>query len=328
MTVVASVNSRSVAFGLSKEANRGTPETAPRLWLPTEQGGSWMPKFKDMETNETRGSRTKPTQRRQGYRYYEAKKKGVVYDDMALPLFLSTFGKYTTSQPDVVNAATAYQYDITLEEKPTLTFTAFEDFWQEDDETDVYTWAVVNKLDLKFNMDSFLTWDADWMATKHSKLTGARPATSYTDTPAYAGFEASVTRNGVTFELLTDSDWSISNGYAPFKGSDGTREATRLMAGDFMVAGKATILGSRADWEYLESDPNEPWVFTWTGALLGGTTHRQIKLTLPKVGYKSYAKDDSKTEVMLKLDMVAEYSRTDLTSAKMQIITDIDPATL
>jgi hypothetical protein len=205
-----------------------------------------------------------------------------------LLLAYQAFGSYTTSQPDVTNAPTAYKHSFTLADvlPAALTFEVFRDttqFTTEPSKSFVYSGCKISKMEFACAVNEVLKCSMSVMGRNEARASRSTATPSFSNSEYAVFTEAIVSYNGNDVEA---SNFSISLennlAYRYKLGSAYTREPSpdsKLMAtGSF-------------DMEFQSWDQYDDFVntteraltVTFTGPLIAGSIYKTIKFTCAQI---------------------------------------------
>lgn len=286
--------SRVTWIGIAAEATPGTAEAAPKIFIPVEPGAAIGMKPVTLRSKDLRATRAGITAQRQGVKAYVGKLSGTFFGDSTTALLRSALGKDT-----ITTVSTGvYDHVLKLENSNPIALTLFWNVYNTSGQTEVYTYCVVDKFTLKWDVaKGLLLWEAEIIAMKKvTDLAGAVPTPSFTALQATAGWEAVYSKAGSQFGTVTKGEIAITNDWEPFYGSPSsgspTQEGTDMMPGDHNVTGKISYLLTKAQYDKFLADTQESNQVVFTGLVIATTYYNTLTVLIPQ---SRYSKDDRDT---------------------------------
>lgn len=296
--------------GVSTEAVVGTAETTIDMYIPTKKS-SWSRKTKYVYLTEERATRDGNNRRVGTVRMSNGELGGEVYIN-SFPYILGGFmGGIASTQPDVVNAPTAYSHALTLADTPP-SYTYFKGY---DHTGFSFAYAVVSKVKIKFDANAkTLEWEASVESQYGTKIAGGTFSgytPTYADVDAFAGYAPTIQLDNVSSSVVEsmeiDLEQKISLSYTArgnrgfYKIDFGERTAKINFQARFDDSTFADDFDAEGDFELkVEFD----------GANLGGAIVEKVAFDFPIVGYDEMEVDSSKEASVVKAKCTARPGTT------------------
>jgi hypothetical protein len=304
-------NIAKLAFtALAREAAAGTAETTIDMYVPVTKS-TWSRKTKYVYSSEERGTRDGNNQRVGTVRMSSGDIGGELYINSIPYILLGFMGGIASTQPDNVNAATAYSHALTLADTPP-SFTFIKGY---DHTGYSFAYAVVAKVKIKFDANAkLLEWEANVESQYGTKIAGGTFSgytPTYADVDAFAGYAPTISIDSVASDVVEsmeiDLEQKISLSYTArgnrgfYKVDFGERTAQISFQARFDDSTFADDFDAEADHE-LEVE--------FDGANLGGAIVEKVYFDFPIVGYDEMDVDSSKEASTVKAKATARPGTT------------------
>lgn len=284
--------------GVAREATPGAAATNPTLFVPTKSKVQNKTKF--VYLDEDRNTRDANNDRVATTRMASGSLDGALYLDTAPYFFLAFMGGVVSSQPDSVNAPTAYEHDLTLADNPP-TLTIFKGY----DTVRSYYWAyaAVSKIKVKFSAEGkVLEYSTDFDAQFKTNYTGGQTP-AYTNTPkALPGYAPTIKFATVQSQDVEDFELDLEQKITLFYPAAGSRSFAKVYYGERKASLSYTArFDADTDFEArFVSETDQALDITFLGPNLGGTVVSTFNLNFPIVGTDDADIDTSKDFVAVK----------------------------
>lgn len=286
--------------GVAIESPSGTGATAPTMYIPVTS--KFQRKTKYVYSKEERGTRDVNNVRKGTTRMSTGSLQGDVYINSIPYLLYLHMGAVASSQPDNVNAPTAYGHALTLADiPPSATF-----FKGYDHSGYSFAYSVVDKIKIKWSADGkLLEHDTSVQAQYGVKVSGA-PYTAindpeYDDYDSFAGYAPTIKLNNVASNIVSEMEIELTQKISLYYSSRGNRGFYKVDFGDREAKVSFTARFDDTSWEDKEeNDTRDHLNIEFDGKTLGGTISEKIIFDFPIVGYDEIDVDTSGEAIEVK----------------------------
>ena len=296
--------------GVAREASPGSAASTPTLYIPVKKS-TWTRKTKIVYQSEERATRDGNNRRVPTVRMTNGELSGDIYIDTIPYILLGFMGGVTSTQPDSLNAPTAYSHaHILADVPPGLTF------FKGLDHTGLsMAYSAISKLKIKFDANAkLLEFDASVESQYGTKLTGGTftaMVPTYGDIQAFAGYAPIIKIDTVEYDLIENMEIDLEQKIELSYTARGNRGFYKI---DYGERTAKINFQARFDTFGLEDDfdaeADHALEITFTGANLGGAIVEKIDLNFPIIGYDEVDIDQSKPAQSAKVKATARPGST------------------
>jgi hypothetical protein len=285
--------------GIAREATAGTAIATPTLYVPTKS--KFQQKTKYVYLDEERHTRDGNNRRVGTVRMASGSLQGAVYLDTIPYLLLGFMGAVTSTQPDVVNAPTAYSHALALADVPPA-MTLFKGY---DHSGYYFTYSVVNKLKFKWAADGkVFEYDAGTESQYGQKISGgsfSAMTPSYTTDTAFGGYSPTIKIDNVQTSLVEEMEIDLEQKTTLFYTSRGNRAFYKVDYGERIA--KATFTARFDDAAFMDdfdAEDDHALNVKFTGNNFYTAIDEEVVLDFPIFGYDDMEVDTSKDGILVK----------------------------
>lgn len=299
--------SKLVWTGVAKESAPGTAAASPTLYIPVDS--TWTRKTKYVYAAEERGTRDGNNRRVGTVRMSSGDLKGSLYLNSFPYLLYGFMGTMAAAtQPDSVNAATAYQHDLTLADVPPgLTF-----FKGYDNAGYYFAYSTVNKIKLSFTADGKLLEHASSVESQYGVQVASGSTYNAMNDPVYedsdplAGYAPTLTVGGSAATDISTMDIELDQKITLYYSARGNRGFLKADYDERTAKISFTARFDDTTWVAKEeNDTREAILIEFDGKNLGGTVTEKFTMNFPIVAYDQVDVDTSGEAILVKAQCTA-----------------------
>jgi hypothetical protein len=285
--------------GVARESVSGTGISTPTKYIPVKS--KFQHKTKYVYLDEERNTRDGNNRRIGTVRASSGTLQGAVYLDTIPYLLLGFMGAVTSTQPDAVNAPTAYSHALSLADTPP-SLTLFKGY---DHTGYTYVYSVVNKLKLKWSADGkVLEHDTNVESQYGTKISGGSfsgmTPTYGTDT-AFGGYSPTIKIDTVATNLIEEMEIELDQKITLFYTSRGNRAFYKVDFGERTAKVNFTARFDDATFmDAFDAEADHALNVKFTGNNFYTAIDEAIILNFPIVGYDEMEVDTSKDGILVK----------------------------
>jgi hypothetical protein len=293
--------SKKSFMGVAREATPGTAMTAPTLYIPTKS--TTKARRKTEYTDEERGDRNSNYDAIDTIRWGEWDSKGPWYGDTCAYLLLGAMGGDTITQPDSINAPTAYKHTLGLADTPP-SLTLFKNY---DAALYYHPYSIVEKFGLKFTSDGkLLEHSTSGKSIFPTKYTGSTLTPSFSTVKPFGGQSPTITLNSGSTNDIDELSLDFEQKITLWNPANGSKDFTTVYFGERKVTVSFT---ARFDSDTLYNEYLNTTLETLTidflGPIIGGSVHQELNLQVPVLYLDEADHDLGKDNVLIKIKAMA-----------------------
>lgn len=239
-------------FGMALETVPGTAEAAPDIFIPVKDP-KITPQFTQVTDDGLRGSMVDVFDQVQGVRHDEYGFTCMAYLDTLAALVHGCLGGVDT----ITGAATPYTHKIGLlnndpshgNQPPSYTLFDYDGYKLRS-----MAGAKIDELSIKFTATGLVEVTVKALTLPYTVLTGALPATSFSDVDAAPAWSCAASLAGTANSRITDGTIDLKRGVKAIH-TLGQQAPFSLFAGPLSASGKLTVINSDdTEQNYLIND--------------------------------------------------------------------------
>lgn len=296
--------------GVAREASPGSAATTPTLYIPVKKS-TWTRKTKIVYQSEERATRDGNNRRVPTVRMTNGELSGDIYINTIPYILLGFMGGVTSTQPDNINAASAYSHALSLADVPPgLTF------FKGLDHTGLsMAYSAVSKLKIKFDANAkLLEFDASIESQYGTKITGGTftaMVPTYGDVQAFAGYAPTVKIDTVASDVVENMEIDLEQKIELSYTARGNRGFYKIDYGERTA--KINMQARFDDFSFedaFDAEADHALNIEFDGANLGGAVVEKFVLDFPIFGYDEVDIDQSKPAQSAKIKATARPGST------------------